>query len=455
MGLNRIVIVGGGVAAVRCAFELRRQGYDGHLHLLSAESTPPYDRTLASKALISGQPVLPEQLFLQKPGAYRDADVDLHLQARVSSLDVSEDRLQLADGSRVNYDRLVLAVGGEAVRPARLFAPGVVALRSIDDANKLSSMLGRAERVVIVGGGFIGTEVASTVVARGLAATIVEADRPFAALLGTAVADRICAMHKDHGVSLITGSPVDSVRRDGAGFRVDMGDGRRLAADVVVVAVGMRPATGWLTTCALRAPNGVPCDIDGRTVVPNIFAAGDCALAWDEAVGGYVTAEHWDVASRHGIRVARAILGLPAPAPRAPYFWSDQLGFKLQLVGRTSPADAVEFEESAQSPCFTARYLRAGRLIGQFAVGAPLSIAQARRELESPHEFAPQDRVLPDRSRPLPRSPSAPGLSPRASVYHSFSYPKTVEVARHGTLGPRLADGSRCPIHTTPSLGEL
>ena len=379
---SRVVIVGGGTAAVRCAFELRRQGYDGHLRLLSAESTPPYDRTLVSKALISGRPVLPELLFLQAAHAYRDADVDLQLEARVSSLDATANRLELADGTRVGYDRLVLAVGGEAVRPSRLFCDGVMALRSIDDAGRLSSMLAGAKRVVIVGGGFIGTEVASTAVARGLDATIVEADRLFETLLGPSVADRICDLHQQRGVSLITGTPVDRVNRDGGDFEVKLTDGRHLAADVVVVAVGMRPATGWLASTALRAPNGIPCDADGRTAVPDIFAAGDCALARDDIVGGYVTAEHWDVAGRHGTRVARAILGLPAPAPRAPYFWSDQLGLKLQLVGRTGLADAVEIEESA--PGFVARYLRRGRLVGLFAVGAAAAIAQARRELERP-----------------------------------------------------------------------
>ena len=448
---NRIVIVGGGVAAVQCAFELRRQGYDGHLQLLSAESSPPYDRTLASKGLISGQPVLPEQLFLKAPDAYRDADIELRLAARVSSLDAAAHRIALADGTRVGYDRLVLAVGGEPVRPSRLVCDGVVALRSIDDAKGLSSMLADAERVVIVGGGFIGTEVASSAVARGLDVTVVEADRPFAGLLGERVAERICAMHQDHGVSLITASPVDSVERDGSGFRVRLCDGRRLAADVAVVAVGMRPATAWLADSALRAPTGVPCNADGRTALPDVFAAGDCALARDDTVGGYVTAEHWDVASRHGTRVACTILELPAPAPRAPYFWSDQLGHKLQLVGRTGPADTVEIEESTPSPCFLARYLREDRLVGLFGVGAPAAIGQARRELERSPQAVPQDGA-----RAVPPSRHLPGLSPGASVYHSFSYPKIVEVSRHGAVASSPLSLSRLPNHpSTASVGGL
>lgn len=287
-------------------------------------------------------------------------------------------RLKLAEGTHVRYDRLVLAVGGEAVRPPRLVRDRVVALRTIEDANRLSAMLADAERVVIVGGGFIGTEVASMAVARGLGVTVVEVDRLFARLLGDRVAERICAMHRHHGVTLITGIPLDSVKRDGSAFRVDTCDGRRLAADVVVVAVGMRPATAWLADSALRAPCGIRCDADGRTMVPDVFAAGDCALALDTAGDGYATAEHWDVASRHGVRVARAILGLPAPAPRAPYFWSDQHGLKLQLVGRTHPADTVEIEESTPWPCFLARYLRKGRLLSLFVVGAGAAIGQAR-----------------------------------------------------------------------------
>jgi NADPH-dependent 2,4-dienoyl-CoA reductase/sulfur reductase-like enzyme len=213
---------------MRCALELRERGFDGHLCMLSAESTPRYDRTLVSKALISGDPVDAERVLLQSLEAYDDAAIELRLGVRATALEAADGRLLLADGSRVAYDRLVLAVGGEPARPPQLMADGVVTLRELADALRLEPVLGAVGRVVVIGGGFIGTEVASMAVARGLDATIVEAALPFAPALGERVAERICAMHRARGVTLLTGTPVDRVRRAGPAFRVDLADGRHV-----------------------------------------------------------------------------------------------------------------------------------------------------------------------------------------------------------------------------------
>jgi 3-phenylpropionate/trans-cinnamate dioxygenase ferredoxin reductase subunit len=381
---DHVVIVGGGVAAMRCAFELREQGFDGRLSMLCAETTPPYDRTLVSKALIAGDPVGDERLLLQSRNAYDDAAIELRLGVRATGLEAADRRLLLADGTRVAYDRLVLAVGGEPARPPTLMADRVVTLRELDDAQRLEPVLGTAERVAIIGGGFIGTEVASMVVARGLEATVMDAALPFAPLLGERVAERICAMHRARGVTFITGTPVDRVRPAGPAFRVDLADGRHVPADVVVVAVGMRPATGWLNRSDLRANQGAPVDSGGRTRAKGVFAAGDCALVLDPVSGRHVSGEHWDAAARHGVLVARSVLGLPLPDPRVPYFWSDQLGMKLQMIGRVHGAHTVEIEDAEPSPAFIARYRRRGCLVGVFAAGVPRAIGRARRELETP-----------------------------------------------------------------------
>jgi 3-phenylpropionate/trans-cinnamate dioxygenase ferredoxin reductase subunit len=416
---DQVVIVGGGVAAMRCAFELRERGFDGRLTMLSAETTPPYDRTLVSKALLSGDPVGAERLLLQSLEAYDDAGIELRLGVRATALEAADRRLVLADGSRVAYDRLVLAVGGEPARPAPLMADGVVTLRELGDARRLEPALDAAERVVVIGAGFIGTEVASIVAARGLDATIVDAALPFAPLLGERVAERICAMHRARGVTVLTGTPVDRVRRAGPAFRVDLADGRCVPADAVVVAVGMRPATRWLDRSALRAARGVPVDRGGRTSVAGVFATGDCALVLDPATGRYASGEHWDAAGRHGVLVARSVLGLPAPEPRAPYFWSDQLGTKLQMIGRAHVAHSVEMEEAQPSPCFVAHYRRRGRLVGVFAAGVPRAIGRARRELDR----APES----DGAGRLPRP------SVRVRGRHELAYPNVVErTARKG-----------------------
>jgi NADPH-dependent 2,4-dienoyl-CoA reductase/sulfur reductase-like enzyme len=306
-------------------------------------------------------------------------------------------------------------VGGEPARPPQLMTDGVVTLHGLGDARQLEPVLGAVGRVVIIGGGFIGTEVASIAVARGLEATIVDAALPFAPLLGERVAERICAMHRARGVTLLTGTSVDRVRRAGTAFRVDLADGRRLPADVVVVAVGMRPATRWLDRSALRANRGVPVDPGGRTSLTGVFAAGDCALVLDPVTGRYASGEHWDAAGRHGVLVARSLLGLGAPEPRAPYFWSDQLGMKLQMIGRAHGADSVEIEEAAPSPCFIAHYRRRGRLVGVFAAGVPRAIGRARRELQR----APES----DGAGKWPRPPE------RVHGAREFVSPNVVELA--------------------------
>jgi 3-phenylpropionate/trans-cinnamate dioxygenase ferredoxin reductase component len=428
---GRVVIVGGGAAAMRCAFELRDLGCEDHLEMLCAEDTPPYDRTLVSKALISGDDVGPERLMLAPAQAYADQDIELRLGSRATALDVPARRLTLADGSRVAFDRLVLCMGGEPVRPPRLTVDGVVTLRDLGDAQRLAPMLDPGRRVVIVGGGFIGTEVANMTVTRGLDTTVVEAELPFASLLGEHVAQRLCAMHRRRGVTLLTGTPVDRVRRDGSALRVDLVDGRRLPADVVVVAVGMRPATSWLAGSPLGAEKGIPTDACGRTSVPGIFAAGDCALVLDTVVGGYATSEHWEVAGRQGKLAARSVLGLPAPRSRAPYFWSDQLGTKLQLIGRTRSADSVELEEAEPAPGLIARYRRQGRLVAVFAAGAPRAIGQASHELD--------------------RSPSEAetGASEPLGGPREFAYPAVIELAR-GVARPPAGRHNGGPASTAP-----
>jgi 3-phenylpropionate/trans-cinnamate dioxygenase ferredoxin reductase component len=417
--LERVLIIGGGVAAMRCALELRTQGYDGRICLVSAETTLPYDRTLVSKELLSGDRVDEARLLLQPSEAYEDAAIDLRLGVRATGLDVRTRRVDLADGTQLGYDRLVLAVGGEPMRPPRLTAPGVLALRELGDARRLADMLDAAGRIVIVGGGFIGTEVASMAAARGLQATVVEAGLPFAPLLGRNVARRICDMHRVHGVELLEEAPVDRVRRNGDALLVELVDGRRLPADVVLAAVGMRPATRWLAASALGDANGIVTDAVGRTTIPGVFAAGDCALTPDPDTWLHATTEHWDVAARQGALVARTILGRPTPKPRPPYFWSDQLGTKLQMIGRTRGADSVEIEDVAPSPCFIARYRHNGRLVGPFAAGAPQAVAQARREIDA-----------------APRAPARLGESPR-----QFAYPAVRELTRR--VRARSAAGTR------------
>jgi thioredoxin reductase len=428
---GRVVIVGGGAAAMCCAFELRDLGCEDHLEMLCAEDTPPYDRTLVSKALISGDDVGPERLMLAPAQAYADQDIELRLGSRATALDVPARRLTLADGSRVAFDPLVLCMGGEPVRPPRLTVDGVVTLRDLGDAQRLAPMLDSGRRVVIVGGGFIGTEVANMAVTRGLDTTVVEAELPFASLLGEHVAQRLCAMHRRRGVTLLTGTLVDLVRRDGSALRVDLVAGRRLPADVVVVAVGMRPATSWLAGSPLGAEKGIPTDACGARASRGSSPPATARWSSTPSSVGTPPPSTGRSAGRQGKLAARSVLGLPAPRSRAPYFWSDQLGTKLQLIGRTRSADSLELEEAEPAPGFIARYRRRGRLVAVFAAGAPRAIGQARREL--------------DRSASEPETGAPEPLGgPR-----EFAYPAVIELAR-GVARPPAGRHNGGPGSTAP-----
>jgi NADPH-dependent 2,4-dienoyl-CoA reductase/sulfur reductase-like enzyme len=428
---GRVVIVGGGAAAMCCAFELRDLGWEDHLEMLCAEDTPPYDRTLVSKALISGDDVGPERLMLAPAQAYADQDIELRLGSRATALDVPARRLTLADGSRVAFDPLVLCMGGEPVRPPRLTVDGVVTLRDLGDAQRLAPMLDSGRRVVIVGGGFIGTEVANMAVTRGLDTTVVEAELPFASLLGEHVAQRLCAMHRRRGVTLLTGTPVDRVRRDGSALRVDLVDGRRLPADVVVVAVGMRPATSWLAGSPLGAEKGIPTDACGRTSVPGIFAAGDCALVLDTVVGGYATTEHWEVRRASG--QARGSLG-----PRATGAAVASAVLLVRSARHQTAADRPDAQRrlgGARGGRARARLHRslppprtAGRRLRRRSAAA---IGQARREL--------------DRSASEPETGAPEPLGgPR-----EFAYPAVIELAR-GVARPPAGRHNGGPGSTAP-----
>ncbi len=379
----RIVIVGGGVAGQRCAFELRELGFEGSVTMVCAEASRPYDRTLLSKELLAAE-VPSVETQLEPDEAYAEAAIELRLDTLAIGLDAGARRLQLDGGDELSYDRLVISTGGSARLPRVLAAPGLLLLRELEDVAAVRDALEGCERLVVIGGGFIGGEVASSAAARGIDVTMIEAlPAPLAGALGPEVGVRIAALHESMGVEVLAGIAARGCARGSDGYEVALEDGRVLRGDAVVVGAGMAPATDWLAGSGVELDDGIVTDAACQTSAPNVFAAGDCARWWNPRYEAHMRVEHWDTAGRHGDAAAAAVLGEAAVFAPIPFFWSDQHDVKLQYVGYAPTWDDIEIEDLDPPRSFVARYLRDGELKAVFAAGQPRATGAARRELRN------------------------------------------------------------------------
>ncbi|MQA07824.1 MAG: NAD(P)/FAD-dependent oxidoreductase [Pseudonocardiaceae bacterium] len=376
---REVIVVGGGTAAHRCAVELRRDGFDGKVTLASGESQPPYDRTLVSKDMLADHTA--DAVALSERCEYERWDIDLRLDLRAECVDRDSRVVGLSDGSTERYDRLALCVGGRPVVPPELDAPGVIVLREAEHAARLRKGMVAGRHLVVIGGGFIGGEVATAAIRSGLRVTLVEAAaQMLEPILGDLVGARVAQLHRDNGVTVRTGTPANAVSSKGDGFEVSLADGAVVDADIVVLGVGMAPNIDWLDGSGLCLDKGVVTDEYCQSSADNIFAAGDCARWWHPDYGELCRVEHWDTAGRHGAAAAKAILGNQQSFAPLPFFWSDQHGVRFQWAGHAPSWDDIRIEGDAPD-CFVARYFRSGRLAGVFVVGQPRVFARARREL--------------------------------------------------------------------------
>ena len=377
-----IVIVGGGVSGHRCGFDLRRNGYRGAVTLISKEMFPPYDRTLLSKDMLHDAESA-EMVLLSDFDSYHKAGINLRLGLTADWLDPDQRCIGLNDGSTLSFDRLVLSVGGSPILPPSLDAPGVLVVREAAGLGELRQAMVPGTHMVVIGGGFIGGEVAAAARELNVEVTLVEAaSQPLATVLGEEVGARVAALHRAHGVKVLTGAAVSAVIKDGKEFEVSFPDGTRLAADSVVVGVGMRPNTDWLLESGIDIDRGVITDANCRTSADPVFAAGDCARWWHPQYSELCRAEHWDTANRHGAAVAKAVMGDEQSFAPLPFFWSDQHGVKFQFAGRTQSWDEVRVGGDSPSE-FEARYYTAGDLTGVLVAGQPRVFASLRRELDA------------------------------------------------------------------------
>ncbi|KZM72946.1 NAD(P)/FAD-dependent oxidoreductase [Nocardia terpenica] len=392
--MKRIAVVGASLAGLSAARALRAQGFAGELTLVGAERHRPYDRPPLSKEFLAGA--------VDADGLRLETDTE-ELQAKwmlgvtATGLDTGTRSLLLDDGTRLCADGIVLATGSRARPwPGGDRLAGVHTLRTLEDAMRLRAALRPGARVVVIGAGFIGSEVASTARGLGLDVTVVEAaPTPLAGPLGPELGAAVANLHTDHGTVLHCGVGVAGLTGADRVTGVELRDGRRLAADVVVAGIGGVANIEWLRGSGLDLGDGVRCDSGGATRVSRIVAVGDCAAWYDPAEGGHRRIEHWTAASeRPAIAVATLLSGGRAPgvAPRPPYFWSDQYGCRIQFAGTVFPGDEPTVEAgSLAERSFVAVYRRAGRPVAVLGVDQVRLFTRWRRELSTrAREGAPQ-----------------------------------------------------------------
>ncbi len=379
-----IVIAGGGLAAQRCAEALRRNGYEGAVRMLCAESHRPYDRPPLSKDLLTGEHPADELPY--RPAAwYEEHGIDLLLGVGASGLSPAERCVLLSNGATLRYEKLLIATGSHPrTLPLLDGYANVSALRTLDDSQQLREVLRARPRLAVLGAGFIGQEVAATARKLGAEVTMIEAAScPLLGVLGPRLGDWFALLHRQEGVDVITGSTVERVDANGDVQALSLSNGGVVRADHVVVGVGVEPDVGWLADSGLRLNRGVPVDHSGRTQLEDVFAAGDVAATYDPLIGGHVTGSHWEAAGRQGARAACAMLGLdPGSAPQTS-FWTDQYGIRIQYLGHARLTDAVTIDGDPGRRNFIAIFTRAGRPVAALLVDRPRSLPAARKMIEN------------------------------------------------------------------------
>jgi len=382
-----VLIVGGGLAGLRCAQTLRKKGYDGSIRMVCAEDSAPYDRPPLSKKYLTDR--TGDIVISLKPDDwYVENEVELILGRSAVELRVDSRRVVLDDGSTLPFDQLLIANGSEARSlPALEGYENVHSLRNIGDARRLGPEIGTGGHLAIVGSGFIGQEVAASARALGDQVTIIEAmPSPLEHILGSEVGGHIGQLHTERGITLLTEAKVESARGNGRVEELRMEDGSLIACDTVVVGVGVVPSTGWLRGSGLEL-DGIVTDASARTRIPGIFAAGDITRSFDPRTGKYSRSEHWDSAVRQGRAAALSMLGEPVPRPGLPSFWSDQYDLRIQYVGHAELADRVEVEVGTDDRELSVRFLRDDRLVAALAINEPRAVAVASKTIEQTHDF--------------------------------------------------------------------
>lgn len=365
---DNVIVVGASVAGIGAVSELRNSGYSGAISLIDAQAHLPYDRPPLSKALLTGERDAAASAF-HDWDHYERLGVMMRLGQRARAIDPEAIAVELESGERVSGHAIIIATGASA-RQMRAPDANVRTIRELDDAVALrAALLEKPRRLALIGGGFIGAEIASSARRLELEVTIFDvAALPFARVLGEEVAIRIRSMHENAGVQMVCGAAIQHVTSHASGgYALHLGEQRSHFADIVVAGLGATPNIAWLAGSGLDLDDGVICDEFGRTNRAAVYAAGDVAKWPVTKTGSRRRHEHWTSAREQARIVARTIAGAPgaAWAEYTPYFWSDLYGKRIQVLGATEDADAIAFVHDDRSAgAFVAEYRRQGKLVG-------------------------------------------------------------------------------------------
>ena len=381
-----LLIAGASYAGLQVASSAREAGYAGRIVMVGDEVHLPYQRPPLSKGLLTGKTDV-AQLSMRPPAFFDEQRIELCLGRRITAWGRERREVLLDDGSRMAHGPLVIATGARArmlnVPGAAL--QGVMPLRTLDDAVRLREAMPDARGVCVIGGGFIGLEVASALAAQGLRVTVVEAQaRLLARAFTPTMSHYVQQVHEAHGVAVRCGRAVRAVLGEGRVHAVELDDGERIVCSLVIVGIGVLPNTEWAVQAGLKADasGGVLVDALGRTECPGVFAAGDCAaMANPYALvpGQPVRLESIQAANDGARAIASALVDRPVPCEAVPWFWSDQHGLKLQMAGLGDAGDALVVRGDMAAHRFTAFHLRDGRVVAAHSVNRPAEHLLARK----------------------------------------------------------------------------
>ena len=389
--MTRIVIVGASLTGASAAVALRDGGFDGSVTLIGAEAHPPYERPPLSKDYLRGEVPFKKSL-VKPPEWYAEHDVTTRFGTAAERIDVADRSVVLSGGERIGYDQVLISTGG---RNRMLRAPGaeldgVFQLRTLADSDRIRAAATDCHRAVVVGMGFIGAEVASSLRALGVEVTAVEPlPTPLYRVLGGEVGAALAALHADNGVSLITEDTVESFEGSGRVEAVVTNSGRKIECNLVVAGIGIEPVTEVVADTPVAVDNGILVDELCRTNVEGVYAAGDVANHMHPLFGRRMRVEHWQNAMRHGRHAAKSMLGATEPYAEVHWFWSDQYDANLQYAGHHMAWDELVFRGSVKARSFLAFYIKDGLV--DAAVGfnrgkdlrRAMAIVKARRPVDA------------------------------------------------------------------------
>ena len=361
MSAQRIVIIGAALAGATAAVTLRDEGFEGEIKLIGAERQLPYNRPPLSKGYLRGEERFEDQL-VNPAGAYAEKGIELRLGTRATAIDATRKHVEVDGSERIAYDQLLVATGGRnrSVSMPGAKLNGVLQLRTVEESDRIRAAAQRGSRAVVVGLGFIGSEVAASLRQLGVEVTALAPDRaPLARVLGVEVGEVLAGIHRDNGVELVLGDSVAAFEGSGRVERVRTTSGRLIECDFVVAGIGIVPNTELLAAAGARVDNGVLVDEHCRTSLPEVYAAGD-VTNHQHPIFGRVRVEHWNNGFQQGKAAARAMLGSPRPYDYLHTFWSDQYEHLIEYVGFATSWDRLVFRGRPETRTFLGFYLKDG-----------------------------------------------------------------------------------------------